>query len=270
MDLALAIAQGFHNAPRLYGDTTVRRPVRITGMKSGLKAAGKEFVFGIYDGVTGIVKQPYIGAKQSGTSGFFKGVGMGLTGFVLKDIAAIIGPFAYTMKGAHRELLKGHEPTHFIRKARIIQGQRDLRDCRSQILANGKDEVNGNKRKGSKGNNLPATTEEEIVAHGWSVVQQVWKIMQEKQSNGIGGKLTIMRERKMWKDNGAFENVAMAEKALEATRKGESLDEVFRLQREELEKSKLPRKEVVEDIEEKKVREGGGDVDVDGEVARGA
>jgi len=25
MDLSLAIAQGFHNAPRLYGDTTVRR-----------------------------------------------------------------------------------------------------------------------------------------------------------------------------------------------------------------------------------------------------
>ena len=25
MDLSLALAQGFHNAPRLYGDTTVRR-----------------------------------------------------------------------------------------------------------------------------------------------------------------------------------------------------------------------------------------------------
>lgn len=29
MDLSLAVAQGFHNAPRLYGDTTVRRLVKI-------------------------------------------------------------------------------------------------------------------------------------------------------------------------------------------------------------------------------------------------
>jgi hypothetical protein len=31
MDLTLAITQGFHNAPRLYGDETVRRPPRVTG-----------------------------------------------------------------------------------------------------------------------------------------------------------------------------------------------------------------------------------------------
>lgn len=85
MDLSLAVAQGFHNAPRLYGDTTgthscifllilwsvltiqclprnnilisltVRTTTRISGFHSGLRAAGEEFVFGIYDGVTGLV-----------------------------------------------------------------------------------------------------------------------------------------------------------------------------------------------------------------------
>ena len=98
MDLSLAIAQGFHNAPRLYGDTTVRKPTRITGFHSGLRATGEEFVFGIYDGVTGLVLQPYRGAKQRGTIGFVSGVGKGFGGFILKDFAALTAG-AYIFKG---------------------------------------------------------------------------------------------------------------------------------------------------------------------------
>ena len=98
MDLSLAIAQGFHNAPRLYGDDTVRTPPRISGFHSGLRAAGSEFTFGIYDGVTGLVLQPYHGARKNGTLGFFQGVGKGIGGFVLKDLAASIGPLGYTLK----------------------------------------------------------------------------------------------------------------------------------------------------------------------------
>jgi hypothetical protein len=47
-------------------------------------------------------------------------------GLVLKDLAAIIGPFGYTFKVVHKELLKGRQPTKFIRKAHILEGQRDL------------------------------------------------------------------------------------------------------------------------------------------------
>ena len=50
MDVSLAVAQGFHNAPRLYGDE-VRRPARITGFHSGMQAAGKELALGFYDPV---------------------------------------------------------------------------------------------------------------------------------------------------------------------------------------------------------------------------
>ncbi|KAF8852404.1 UDP-Glycosyltransferase/glycogen phosphorylase [Acephala macrosclerotiorum] len=205
MDLLLAFAQGFHNAPRLYGDTTVRRPTRITGIKSGLKAAGEEFTFGIFDGLTGLVAQPYTGARDNGAFGFVKGVGMGLTGFVLKDLAAIFGPFGYTFKGVHKELLKHKQPTNFIRKARILEGQRDFRDLDEEGEKQAIDAVN----------------------HGWSVVQQIWAIMEEKRARGLRGKLRVMRERKTWRSHGAFENVAMAEKALEARRKGESLGGVF-------------------------------------------
>lgn len=41
MDFTLSIARGFHNAPRLYGDESVRHPDKVTGIRSGLKAAGK-------------------------------------------------------------------------------------------------------------------------------------------------------------------------------------------------------------------------------------
>lgn len=206
--------------------TNIHRPARITGMRSGLKAAGKEFVFGVYDGVTGLVVQPYTGARDAGPVGFVKGVGMGLTGFVLKDLSAIFGPFGYTFKGVHKELLKHKQPTHFIRKARIMEGQRDL---------GGLDE----KEK---------TTAIEIVNHAWGVVQQIWALQDEKRSQGIRGKLHVMRERKMWHANGAFENVDKAEKALAAKSQGESLEEIFGRQREELNLAQKPRKNVVEDL----------------------
>ncbi len=45
MDFTLSIARGFHNAPKLYGDESVRPPEKITGIQSGLRAAGKVCTF---------------------------------------------------------------------------------------------------------------------------------------------------------------------------------------------------------------------------------
>jgi len=199
-------------------------------MKSGLKAAGEEFVFGIYDGFTGVVTLPYKGARDNGTLGFAKGVGMGLTGFVLKDIAAIIGPFGYTFKGVHKELLKHKQPTHFIRKARIIQGHRNLNTL----------------------NDLQQKKAVNEVLEGWKVVQQVVGIMNEKRTHGIIGRFQAMKEHKTWHTNGALENVEMAKRALDASRRGERLDEVFAEQRQELEETKKPRRNVVKDINKEK------------------
>lgn len=41
MDFTLGLAQGFHNAPKLYGDDSVRQSEKITGFQSGLMAATK-------------------------------------------------------------------------------------------------------------------------------------------------------------------------------------------------------------------------------------
>ena len=40
MDFTLAVSRGFHNAPKLYGDT-VREPGKVTDLQSGLREAGK-------------------------------------------------------------------------------------------------------------------------------------------------------------------------------------------------------------------------------------
>jgi hypothetical protein len=84
MDLSLSVARGFHNAPKLYGDDTVRSPDKITDFKTGVTAAGREFAYGWYDGISGLVTQPLNGAKKNGVKGFLEGIGKGVGGFILK------------------------------------------------------------------------------------------------------------------------------------------------------------------------------------------
>ncbi|KAF1971242.1 UDP-Glycosyltransferase/glycogen phosphorylase [Bimuria novae-zelandiae CBS 107.79] len=125
MRVHLALAQGFHNAPRLYGDATVRRIPRITGVHSGLRAGRNEFVYGIRDGISGLWMQPIRGAQEAGVMGCVRGLGIGIGGFLLKDISAIVGPSAFLMKGCDEEYMKKYQPTHFIRRARILQGRNE-------------------------------------------------------------------------------------------------------------------------------------------------
>lgn len=193
MDLALAVAQGFHNAPRLYGDSTVRTPRRISGMKSGLRAAGEEFTFGIYDGVTGLVLQPYNGVKQDGVKGLVPGIGKGLFGFVLKDLAAIIGPIGYTLKGVHKEMVKSKQPTAFIRSARIIQGGKDLRSLKKAKLQ----EI------------------EARVEKAWAIVVEIMKEVSRTKEEGLSGRWAVARERRRLEKTGAFESVETAEQAFQ-------------------------------------------------------
>lgn len=124
MDFTLGLAKGFHNAPKLYGDDTVRKGEKVTDFQSGLKAAGKEFGFGMYDGITGLVTQPMKGAKKEGAAGFFKGIGKGIGGIALKPAAAIYGIPGYTMQGVYKEVQKqfGSTVQNYIISARTAQG----------------------------------------------------------------------------------------------------------------------------------------------------
>ncbi|KAJ1335009.1 sterol 3beta-glucosyltransferase [Microdochium nivale] len=216
-DLALALAQGFHNAPRLYGDDTVRTPIRITGIRSGVRAARNEFVYGIYDGVTGVVRLPIRGAKRDGFKGAVAGVGMGLTGFVLKNLSAIIGPFGYTAKGIVKQASRRNLPTRFIRRARMFQGQ-----CEAK--------------------NLDSEVERELterVVNGWNVMQQLADLMTEEtgkkslKSRFVGREKAIEKEQQQDRGLGklgrgpAFESVETAEDAISAIKRGESIASVM-------------------------------------------
>ena len=128
MDFTLSLAQGFHNAPRLYGDTTVRPPARVTGWQSGARAAAKELGMGFFDGVSGLVTQPLEGAKKGGLPGLVKGFGKGIGGLVLKPGAGIWGIPGYTFKGIYKEYQKvmGASVQNYILAARTAQGVEDF------------------------------------------------------------------------------------------------------------------------------------------------
>ncbi|KAI0006887.1 hypothetical protein F4779DRAFT_594506 [Xylariaceae sp. FL0662B] len=208
VDLSLALAQGFHNAPRLYGDETVRRPIRVTGVCSGLKAARNEFVYGFYDAFTGLVRLPVRGAREDGVRGALVGVGMGLTGFVLKDLSALLGPVGYTLKGIAKEAERGRQPTKYIRRARIMQGQREVHALATEA-------------------ERQAAVQQEVV-DGWQVMRRLAEaIMRENRRRGLPGRLGLTKEGRSLGRYGrgrAFESVESAKKAIEALGRGEDID----------------------------------------------
>ncbi|KAB5558551.1 glycosyltransferase family 28 domain-containing protein [Coniochaeta sp. 2T2.1] len=200
VDLSMAVAQGFHNAPRLYGDDTVRRPPRVTGIHSGLRAAGHEFAYGIYDGWTGVVRLPIRGAKRDGVKGFAKGVGMGLTGFVLKDISAIASPIGYTLKGIAKQVTRSEQPVRQVRRARIIQGQREVRELADEERKDIAREV----------------------GRGWEVMRALWEAFEASDRRDNPARPLLRLHRRHVRGLGAaFESVEIAERVLAAIKRGE-------------------------------------------------
>ncbi|KAI1414887.1 putative glucosyl/glucuronosyl transferase [Hypoxylon sp. FL1857] len=124
MELSVSFTKGFHNVPKLWGDETVRPQEQVNDFKSGVKAVGREFGFGWYDGVTGLFTQPWKGAQKEGASGFLKGIGKGIGGFVTKPGAALFSIPAYMMKGVHKEVqnLFGSNVQNYIVASRVAQG----------------------------------------------------------------------------------------------------------------------------------------------------
>ncbi|PGH02776.1 hypothetical protein AJ79_07541 [Helicocarpus griseus UAMH5409] len=134
MNFTLGVAKGFHNAPRLYGDKTVRQSPKITGFHSGIRAAGKELGYGFYDGISGLVTQPLAGRKE-GVGGVVKGFGKGIGGLIFKPGAGIWGLTGYTMSGVYKEIQKrfGTSIENYIIASRSIEGYEEWRhSCKSE------------------------------------------------------------------------------------------------------------------------------------------
>ncbi|KAJ5937623.1 Sterol 3-beta-glucosyltransferase UGT80B1 [Penicillium verhagenii] len=156
-DLALSMSKGFHNAPKLYHDRTVKSTPKVKGVRSGFRAAGREFRDGWYDGVTGLVTQPRYGYKNKGTKGMFKGIGKGIGGVFLKPPAALWGLAGYPLSGIRRTLLDslGRTQECHIIISRIAQGREEMRES--------------------------STAERAKVAQRWSVIEE--KLCQGRESS---------------------------------------------------------------------------------------
>lgn len=61
---------------------------------------GLALMKGIFNGVTGLVTEPYKGAKSKGAKGAAVGVGRGLMGLVAKPVAGTVGLVGCTVQGA--------------------------------------------------------------------------------------------------------------------------------------------------------------------------
>jgi len=211
MDLLVGVAQGFHNAPRLYGDDTVRRPMRITSLTSGLKAAGAEFVLGTYDAVTGVVTQPIRGARADGVTGFVSGVGKGLGGLVLKEAAAVVAPLGFAMKGVQKEIeTRGgrRTPDAFVLRARKAQGLKEYRE-----LLHAEGDAHAGEARLRRAN--------EVVDEAWRVECEVWSEASRVKGEGhrgmarVKGYVRFGREKGVLEKRDAFRDVATTRDAVQ-------------------------------------------------------
>ncbi|EME82537.1 glycosyltransferase family 1 protein [Pseudocercospora fijiensis CIRAD86] len=220
-DLHMAIAQGFHNAPRLYGDATVRKPIRITGVKSGCRAARKEFWYGIYDAWTGLVTQPVGGFKDGDTltsklAGMGTGFGKGLGGFVLKNLSAVVSPPAYAGKGVMIYIRKKttHDnlgSKHNIRRSHLVQGYRDYQALKAQSDPQGREQLR---------------RIEEKVDEGWKVYEDIWSAAYEEYGvvgGGIIARFKLNKEKRAWQRAGVLENIRTAERTLQVRKEGQDI-----------------------------------------------
>lgn len=129
MDFTLSLSRGLHNAPKLYHDRTVKGTRRVVGVRTGLKAAGEELVNGFYQGITGLVEQPYNEIHRSTASSsapvrFLKGVGRGVGGVFLKPAAGLWGLAGYPLNGLHMNLRRSLAKNNakYIADSRMAQG----------------------------------------------------------------------------------------------------------------------------------------------------
>jgi UDP-glucoronosyl and UDP-glucosyl transferase len=146
IDFWYALALGFHNAPRLYGDGSVRpTPHIITGFRSGLKAAGTGFAYGFSDGIIGLVRLPRHDIEEDGAIGLVTGLGKGIGGLVLKPISGVVGLCGYTAKGVETGVRKRVRDTgktdRWIRRGRINQGAKDIQELGQRKSGQGEEDA---------------------------------------------------------------------------------------------------------------------------------
>ena len=109
VDFPLAVTEGFHAVPKLYGEE-IKSHGEVTDIKSGFTVAGRNFAHGMCDGFSDLFVRPYENTKKEGAVGFAKGIGKGLVGFTSKTASASLGLFAYPGSGICKSIRYAANP----------------------------------------------------------------------------------------------------------------------------------------------------------------
>ncbi|PBK62939.1 glycosyltransferase family 1 protein [Armillaria solidipes] len=133
MKIVTNIQDGFQNMPKLYG-SEVREPGKVTDFKSGLKEAGKGFVYGYYDGITGLVREPIKGAQKDGFIGAIKGSARSFVNVTMKPAAGIVGLVAHPLNGAWKNIRSdsSRKQEEHQRSTRISDGVEEVKRSTSE------------------------------------------------------------------------------------------------------------------------------------------
>ncbi|KAG8954760.1 hypothetical protein FRC04_011193 [Tulasnella sp. 424] len=125
-----SLQEGFHNAPAMYG-TNVRKVGRIHNWKSGFKEGGKSFLYGLYDGITGLVTEPIKGHDKEGMLGALKGTGRGMLNTTMLPAAGSLALFTYPARGMWESVRSkwAKHPELQVIVARRWEGQQAIRNC---------------------------------------------------------------------------------------------------------------------------------------------
>src|SRR5262249_55049252 len=146
--------------------------------------------------------QPYHGAKKHGVVGALEGTAMGIGGFFLKNLAAVFGPFAYTAKGIENEILKSKQPTQFIRKARMVQGSKELRALEAASHISQENILKKTETKTFRPQeNESLESVQKLVAEGWEIMMELLEAVEQKKSEGplkIKGRVGFFISEKKW------------------------------------------------------------------------
>lgn len=103
VDIPLAITEGLHNVPHLYGEKP-RSHGSVTGIKSGFALAGTGFALGMAEAVSDLVVKPYEGVRKYGAKGAVTGIGKGMANMTSKAGCAMFGVVVYPGVGIAKSL----------------------------------------------------------------------------------------------------------------------------------------------------------------------
>jgi hypothetical protein len=137
IDISFAFTQGLHNAPKLWGDHHVELPETIEGIPTGLTAASKELVFGVYNGFHSLIMFPgQFAAHRGKRFDILPGLGFGTASCITKSLSGLTAIITYPLKGVDVELTRALSTRKLtaVEIELLSQGSRDIAHMNEEYI----------------------------------------------------------------------------------------------------------------------------------------